>query len=131
MDTALKIAILVLALPLLFAGAGIMFNPEAFLVRLAVSPEGVVGLSTVRSVAGGLLLTSGAMMAYGVLRRSTAPLVAVAVLMAIVSLGRVAGLTLDGVSPETVRPLVVELVLVGLLMAAHRRLGPKWAASAV
>ena len=44
-------------------------------------------------------------------------------MMAAATLGRIIGLGLDGVSPETLKPTVVEAVIVCIMLLAHKRFG--------
>lgn len=121
MDRTLKLLLALASLPLIGAGLGIMISPDRFVDRLGVDAAGLVGLSTIRSVVGGVLLSSGAMILLGIRGKNTAWLLAVALVMGVLSVGRAVGLVADGFSAETVRPLVVELVLMALALVVHRR----------
>lgn len=122
MERALKILVALLAIPLLIGGAKAMFDPTGLIERLGVEPQGVVGLSTIRGAIGGLLMGSSAMIIVGLVRKNTEWFLAVAVLMAVATLGRVVGLGLDGVAAPGVAAAVIEAVIVGVMIAAHRKL---------
>jgi len=122
MERALKILVALIAIPLLIGGAKAMFDPTGLVERLAVQPAGIAGLSTIRGGIGGLLMGSGAMIVVGLVRKNTEWFLAVAVLMAVATLGRVVGLGLDGVVPAAIKPTVIEAVIVAVMLAAHRKL---------
>jgi len=122
MNAAIKIAIALLSLPLLVLGFIAMFNPTGMFERLAVEPQGIHGLSTIRADVGGLLLGGAIMMLIGLWRSNTTWFLAVAVMMSAVAFGRLVGLVVDGVGNAVMLPLAVELVTAGLMLLARRRL---------
>jgi hypothetical protein len=122
MSRAIKISVVILCLPLLVLGLGAMFNPMAMLERFAVEPDGIHGLNTLRADIGGLLLGTAVLMLLGVFRNEKTWFLAAAVMMGVVAFGRLVGLAFDGFDPSVVPPLVVELVIVGAVIFAHRRL---------
>ena len=90
-----------------------------------MEPQGIHGLNTIRADIGGLLLVNVIMMVIGLWRCNTTWFLAVAVIMSTVALGRLIGLAIDGVDAAVVPPLVVELVIAGVMLVAHRRLAPE------
>ncbi len=123
MDRALKIALVLVAVPLLIGGSAIMFSPHSFVDKMGLAPSGPVGLNSMRGAIGGMVLGSGVMLVLGLVRRNTVWFLAVAVIMGAATLGRGVGLVADGFDPGSLRPFIVELVIVVLTVAAHRRLG--------
>lgn len=108
------------SLPLMLGGLVIMFDPTSVLGRLALTPDGAAGLNTIRGMVGGFLVASALMIVVGIVRRAPVWFLAVAVLMAAATVGRGVGLVLDGVTPLSLRPFLVEAVIVGLMVVAYR-----------
>ncbi|MFT7625750.1 MAG: hypothetical protein ACI9WU_004941 [Myxococcota bacterium] len=108
------------ALPLLVAGFVIMFSPETLMAKMGLTSNGPPGLNTVRGMVGGFMISSGSMLVLGILQKQPIWFLAVALLMSVATLGRGVGLALDGFSPDSLRPFVVELVLVGVSVWLYR-----------
>lgn len=123
MDTALKVLIGLVCVPLLVGGAKVMFDPTSMLERLAVDPQGAAGLSSIRGAIGGLMIGSAVMGVIGLVRGDTTWFLAVAVMMTVVTVGRLVGLGLDGMDPVGLKAAIAELVIVALMVGAHFRLG--------
>lgn len=123
MDMALQILVGLFCVPLTLFGLKSMFKPTSMLEDLAVEPKGIPGSSTVRGMMGGLFLASSGMMGAGLATGETTWFLAVAVLMFLVAVGRLVSLATDGYDKAVVRPIVVELIIVAVLVAAHVRLG--------
>ena len=122
MNTALKALIALLCLPLLVLGLSAMFNPSSVIEKFAVVPLDAHGWNTVRADIGGLLLGIALLMLMGLWRKNTTWFLAAALLSGIVAVGRLVGLAFDGADMAVVPPLVVELVIVGVMLTAHRKL---------
>ena len=122
MEKAIEIVVVLLCLPLLVLGLLAMFNPTAMVEKFGVEPLGSHGLNTIRADIGGLLLCNVIMMVMGLWRKNTTWFLAVAVVMSTVAVGRLVGLVIDGVDTAVIPPLVVELVIAGVMLIAHRRL---------
>lgn len=123
MSLALPIVIGVAALPLFALGLRSMFKPRAMAESFSVRPDGAAGLSTIRSVAGGLFLACVGMLGLGYTTGDTTWLLAVAMVMGAVAAGRIVGILADGLVKAVVPPLVVELVIGSALVGAHVALG--------
>ncbi len=119
METTLNI--LVILATLMLSGLGIMsmFAPRRMVANFAIEPVGTAGLSTIRSVIGGLFLASVAMLVIGLTTGQTLGYVAVAILMGVVALGRVVGIIADGFDKAVLPPLVVELMIIAVLITAY------------
>ncbi|QUS56371.1 DUF4345 family protein [Pseudovibrio brasiliensis] len=98
-----------------------MFAPSRMTKNFALEPIGVVGLSTIRSVIGGLFLASVALLITGFVTVQPQAYAAVAILLGVVAVGRVVGLIADGFVKEVIPPLIVELVLITALLGAFFR----------
>ncbi|MCZ6853925.1 MAG: DUF4345 family protein [Gammaproteobacteria bacterium] len=122
MKIALKIIVGLVALLLLFMGLSTMIDPSGMAAQFGVTPEGIVGLSTLRGDVGGMFITGGVLLALGILRGQTLWFLAVALLMGLIALGRLVGFVLDGVEQSVLVAFIVEIVLVVLFVIAHRQL---------
>ena len=106
-------------------GLGIMsmFAPKKMVSNFAVEPIGAAGLSSIRSVFGGLFLACVALLAFGLASGQTLAFVAVAIVMSAVAFGRIIGIIVDGADKAVIPPLVVEVVIAAVLAAAYLQLG--------
>ena len=123
MELTLQILVGLATLMLMGLGTMSMFAPRRMVKNFAIEPVGTAGLSTIRSVIGGLFLASVAMLAFGLLTGQTLGYLAVALLMGVVAFGRVVGIVTDGYDKAVIPPLVVELVIISVLVAAHTGFG--------
>ncbi len=122
MELTLQILVGLATVMLLGLGAMSMFAPRRMVKNFAVEPIGTPGLSTIRSVIGGLFLASVAMLVYGLAAGQTLGFIAVALLLGVVAFGRVVGIIADGFDKAVLPPLVVELVIISVLIAAYVQL---------
>jgi len=107
---------------LLFVGIALQFMlfPETAAERFALVPRGIQGLNTLRGDLGGLFLGGGVLMAAGVIYRQTFWWLAAAAVVAAIGFGRLVGFVFDGWQGNSLPQAVVELVIVILLVTAHR-----------
>lgn len=119
MEFTLQIMTGLAALMLFGLGMTSMFVPAKMVKNFSVEPIGTAGLSTIRSVAGGLFLASFGLIAFGLATGQTESYLAVAILMAAVVIGRFVGLAVDGFDKSVVPPIIVELVIISILSNAH------------
>lgn len=122
MELTLQILVGLATVMLLGLGTMSMFAPLRMVKNFAIEPIGTAGLSTIRSVIGGLFIASVAMLTYGLTTGQTLGFVAVALLLGVVAFGRVVGIVTDGFDKAVVPPLVVELIIIVVLLAAHTQL---------
>ena len=122
MELTLQILVGLATVMLLGLGTMSMFAPRRMVKNFAIEPIGRAGLSTIRSVIGGLFIASVAMLAFGLTTGQTLGFVAVALLLGVVAFGRVVGIVTDGFDKAVVPPLVVELVIIAVLLAAYMQL---------
>ena len=118
MDTTLQIIAAVLAVPLAALGLRSLLPPGQMADAVGLSPNGVPGLSEVRSVLGGLLAGSAALIVVGVVATEPVWFLAVAVLMGVAILGRLISLAVDGFDRTVVPPLVIEIGVAAVMIAA-------------
>jgi len=105
-------------------GLGIMsmFAPSVMVKNFSLEPDGIAGLSAIRSVMGGLFLSSLSMLLLGLTTNETIWFLAVAIIMGVVALGRMVGIVFDGFTGKILPPLIVELAIVAVLTSAHLQL---------
>ena len=99
-----------------------MFDPTGMIEQLAVDPQGLHGLNTIRGDIGGYMIGVAFMMIAGLRTKNTGFFVATSIMMSTVLVGRFAGLALDGFDTSVVLPIVVELVIIGVMILVHKRL---------
>ncbi|MTI17099.1 DUF4345 domain-containing protein [Rhodobacteraceae bacterium RKSG542] len=119
METLFQILVGAATLMLLGLGTTSMFAPRKMTKNFALEPIGAAGLNTIRSVIGGLFLTSVALLAYGLITGTSQTFVVVALLLGVVALGRLVGILADGFDKAVVPPLLVEFVMVAILLGAY------------
>lgn len=119
METALQVVVGVTAVPLLALGARSMFKPRGMEAPFSLTPRGAAGLSTIRSVAGGLFFACASMLGLGLSTGETLWFLAVAIVMGAVAVGRVVGIVSDGLDKAVIPPLLVEVAIGGTLVVAH------------
>lgn len=122
METTLNVLVILSTVMLTGLGGMSMFAPRRMVANFAIEPVGTVGLSTIRSVIGGLFLASVALLVIGLTTGQTQSYVAVSILMAVVAIGRIVGLLADGFDKAVLPPLVVELVIIAVLISAHMQI---------
>lgn len=122
MNTVLQIIIGLLAIPLAALGIRSMFLPTNMGHAVGLTPNGIPGLSEIRSVLGGLFLASAAMIITGLATDNTTWFLAVAIIMGAAAIGRLISIATDGPSRAVIPPLVIELVITGVLMGGHYNL---------
>lgn len=120
----LTLQILVALATVMLAGLGTMsmFAPRRMVKNFAIEPIGTTGVSTIRSVIGGLFIASVVMLVYGLVAGQTLGFVAVALVLGVVAFGRVVGLFADGFDKAVVPPLLVEAVIITVLLTAYVQL---------
>ena len=100
MDTTMQIIAAILAVPLAGLGLRSLLMPASMATAVGLEAPGIPGLSEIRSVLGGLLAGSAALIAIGIATNDPQWFVAVAVLMGVAILGRLISLAADGLRPR-------------------------------
>ena len=126
MDLALRILIGLFTLLFLAMGLNLMLAPVAGAEGLAVTPIGEHGLNTLRGDMGGMFVGCGPLLLLGLVRRKSEWFFAVALLMALIAIGRVLGFVIDGnPSSPTLTAFGFEVVIAAILVLAGRRLAAR------
>jgi vacuolar-type H+-ATPase subunit I/STV1 len=111
------------ALMMLALGVIPMFTPKKAVEKYHVKPDDIVGLNLLRSMIGGSFIANLVLIVLGLLTGQTIWFLAVAVYMGIVAIGRIIGIVVDGYHKEMLIPLVAEVVIVVIMVAAHNQSG--------
>ena len=125
MNLALKIAIGLVALLLLYMGLNLMFMPLDQAANFGLEVVGTLGLSSLRGDFGGMFVAGALMLSAGLIWGNTMWYLAVAVLMLMIAAGRAVGFVFDGVTQAALPPFISELVIAAILVLAHRRMGSR------
>jgi hypothetical protein len=104
------------------------FAFEDIALEWMVEPVGVHGVNNLMGDMGGLFFGTTIMIALGLRAGHSVWLRASALLMGIVALGRLQGYATLGFVPETVVPLVFEIVSCGILVWTHMRMSAEHSA---
>ncbi|MEM7284919.1 MAG: DUF4345 family protein [Actinomycetota bacterium] len=119
METTMQIIAAVLAVPLAGLGFRALLMPTNMADAVGLTAPEVPGLSEVRSVLGGLLAGSAALIVTGLVSDEPTWFLAVAVLMGVALVGRLVSLVVDGFSAEVIPPIAVEAVIgVAMILTA-------------
>lgn len=124
MRLPLQIVLWLLALLFLVMGVGFLIDPVSAAGDMGLEPMTIAGMNTLRGDFAGLFLAMTAMLALGLLRREPVWLLATAVLLGTIALGRLLGFALDGTAQQPLIAFAVEVVSVLLLLIAARQLTP-------
>lgn len=119
----MQILIGLVAVPLAALGIRSMFLPANMGAAVGLTPDGIPGLSEIRSVLGGLFLASVAMIVVGLATDETTWFLAVAIILGVAAIGRLVSLVADGFVKDVVPPLAIEIVLAAVLVVGHYTLG--------
>jgi len=122
MDKFLRIAVVLMGIAMLLGAIGFIFSPDAMEAQFSVVASRIDGMGTLRADLGGLFLTLALFTLYGSRPGKGAWLVVPAVFMLTAILGRSVHMLVDGLSEPAIRSTVVEIICLGLLEAARRRL---------
>ena len=123
MTNLLKIVGGLLALLFLFSGVKFMLDPVGGPEGLGIEASGPAGFNSIRGIFGGMFLTAGVLIVLGFTMRRPDWLLAVAILMLLIALGRLVGFVFDGTpGSQEVGGFVLEIVAAAVLIAASRKL---------
>ena len=104
----------------LFLGVGFLIDPASSGAQLAVLPDGVAGLSTIRADFTAFFLVAAGCMMWGAWRRNGDLLLPPAALFGVAFVGRAIDLAINGAYPGWWMPMAVEAFHTILLLAAWR-----------
>lgn len=120
MENVIRIGVGLVAVLFAVNGLILMFAPETGMGGMSILADGAAGLNTVRGDLGGLFL-GGAVLAVLGMVQNKAYLMALAIVIGLIILGRVIGLMTDGFAATSLMGLLIEAVAVTVLIAQHRQ----------
>jgi len=122
MLTGLKVVCGLYAVLMLMLGARWWFTFDAIAVEWAVQAEGSLGINNLMADMGGLFFGSAVMIGLGLWKKQSIWLLATAILMVIAALGRLLAYATIGYVPETLVPLLFEVISAILLYLTHQQM---------
>lgn len=130
MRIGLKIGVGVIALLLALLGFRWMFAPESIAQEQGMVLGGLHALSTGRADLGGMFVGATLLCLLGLRAGQEQLLVAVAVVIGAIAVGRTVGLVADGFDRTNAVLIVVEVLMVAVLLGAARGAPARGSASA-
>ncbi|MFT7685201.1 MAG: hypothetical protein ACI9FB_000544 [Candidatus Azotimanducaceae bacterium] len=119
MLTGLKIACGLYAALMLMLGARWWFTFDAMSLEWAVKAEGALGINNLMADMGSLFLGGAVLIGLGLWKKQSIWLLATAILMVIAAMGRLLAYATIGYAPETLVPLLFEIISAILLYGTH------------
>lgn len=123
MENVWKIGVGLLAFLFTINGLVMMFAPETGMSNLGLTvadmDDAALGLNTVRGDLGGFFLGGAILAIWGILKNPTY-LMALAIVISVVMLGRIIGIATDGFAFTSLLFFIIEGVIVGVLVLAHK-----------
>lgn len=123
MKTITRILVALVALTFLAVGTAFWVVPEQAASQFGIEAVRGVGMVNIRADLGGLFVGLGLLCAAGAITRRRAGVIAAAVILAAVVLGRTVGWFLDGHAEIGLRELAIELVALFAVIGLARALG--------
>jgi hypothetical protein len=114
--------LLLLGIIFLLLGTSFLFDPVNMGGKFGLAAPGAQGLATIRGDMTAIFWVTGICMIWGAWKRNGDPLVASALLMGIVFLGRCVSAALDGTYEAWFMPMAVEALTVALCLAGWKLL---------
>lgn len=111
-----------LGLLFLFLGAGFLFNPATAGGDFGLTPDGTMGLASLRADFTAFFIVGGGCMIWGAWKRKGDPLLVSAALFGIAIIGRAVNLVALGAYDGFWQPMLVEAVTVSLCLIGSRML---------
>jgi Domain of unknown function (DUF4345) len=122
MEIVLQVLVGLSGLFLAVLGTRTMFFPKLMVDILDIEMETLAGLNTVRGNLGGLFIGCSIVLATGLVTGNTTFILAVAMIVSVVVIGRLVGIAVDGFDKKVVVPLVAEMVMVTIFIVTYTQL---------
>lgn len=101
-------------------GLGFLLAPDKMAAAFFLMPVGSQGLASLRADFTGFFIAAAVFALIGAWRADPRPLLVPLVMLGLALIGRAVSLVVDGTGPEAIGPMVIELVMLVLLVAARR-----------
>ena len=125
MRTIMRVAIGLVGLFNIILGLGFLLVPDKLALAFFLAPTNVQGLATLRADFTGFFIGAAIFALLGAWRADPRPLLVPLVMLGLALFGRTVSLFVDGVGPEAIEPMVIEVVMLVLLLAARRTFAAK------
>lgn len=120
MRTIMRIIIGLVGLLNIVLGLGFLLVPDKMAQGFFLMPVGSQGLASLRADFTGFFIGAATFALIGAWRADPRPLLVPLVMLGLALAGRTLSLVVDGVGPEAIGPMVIELVMLVLLITARR-----------
>jgi hypothetical protein len=101
-------------------GLGFLLVPEKLATAFFLAPTSIQGLASLRADFTGFFIGAATFALIGAWRADPRPLLVPLVMLGLALIGRTVSLIIDGVGPEAIGPMVIELVMLVVLLVARR-----------
>lgn len=115
MRTVLRVVIGLVGVFNILIGLGFLLAPDRLAAAFFLAPVGSQGMATLRADFPGFFIGAAVFALVGAVRARSAPLLVPMLMLGLALFGRFVSLALDGMGPEAVQPMVVEVVMLSLL----------------
>ena len=99
---------------------GFWFNTDAAAAQVGLDVSTLAGRATVRADMAGYFLTGGGVSLFAAIRGNSSYLWPAMILLICAFVGRLLTLAINGYSPESLPPMVIEVVTMALIFYAQR-----------
>ena len=120
MRTVMRIVIGLVGLLNIGIGLGFLLAPDKLATAFFLAPTTTQGLASLRADFTGFFIGAAVFALIGAWRADPRPLLVPLVMLALALFGRTVSLVIDGRGPEAMGPMILELVMLVLLLAARR-----------
>lgn len=120
MRTVLRVILGLVGLLNIGLGLGFLLAADKMALAFSLMPVNAQGLASLRADFTGFFITAAAFTLIGAWRADPRPLLVPLVMLGVALAGRTVSLIIDGVGPDAIAPLVIELVMLVVLVTARR-----------
>ena len=120
MRTIMRIVIGLVGLLNIGLGLGFLLVPDKMATAFFLAPVNAQGLASLRADFTGFFIGAAVFTLIGAWRADPRPLLVPLVMLGLALFGRTVSLALDGIGPEAIGPMLIELVMLVLLLTARR-----------
>lgn len=120
MRTVMRVVIGLVGLLNIGLGLGFLLAPEKMGQAFFLLPIGSQGLASLRADFTGFFIGAAIFALVGAWRADPLPLLVPLVMLGLALVGRTVSLVVDGVGPDAIGPMVIELFMLVVLIVARR-----------
>lgn len=101
-------------------GLGFLLMPEKLAAGFFLSPIGQQGMATLRADFPGFFIGASVFALLGAWRADAQLLLVPMLMLGLALTGRFVSIAIDGMAPTAIQPMVVEVLMLAILLAARR-----------